>query len=97
MIEDVKRTDGHAREQLPGSGFRDEMEVVANLRVPLAIVHGAEEQLVSADYLKALQAPTLWRGEVQTVADAGHIPQWEQPEQFDALLGAFLDDTSRNA
>ena len=40
MIADVLRTDGRAREQLAASiapaGFRDEVEIVANLKQPLA-------------------------------------------------------------
>ncbi|MCS6828489.1 MAG: hypothetical protein NZ553_17880 [Caldilinea sp.] len=36
--------------------------------------------------------PTLWRGAVQVIPGAGHAPQWETPEVFNALLGAFLAD-----
>jgi pimeloyl-ACP methyl ester carboxylesterase len=39
--------------------------------------------------------PTLWRGAVQSIPDAGHIPQWEQAETFNALLGAFVNDCER--
>jgi len=46
MVADVLRTDGRARANLAASiapgGFRDEIEVVASLRQPLAILHGAE-------------------------------------------------------
>lgn len=95
---DIRRTDGRARAELGGSirpgGYRDEIEVVGHLTVPLAIVHGEQEQLVNGSYFRALTMPTLWRGAVQVVPDAGHAPQWEQPEQFNALLEAFIQECS---
>lgn len=96
MVADVLRTDGRARAQLAASigpgGFRDEVEVVANLKQPLAVLHGADEQLVNGAYFDTLTMPTLWRGRVQVIAGAGHLPHWEQPEKFNALLEAFLDE-----
>ena len=90
---DVRRTDPLARpsmaESIRPGGYEDEIDVVANLRVPLGILHGSEEQLVNGAYLKTLTAPTLWRGAVQVIPDAGHAPHWEQPETFNALLEAF--------
>lgn len=97
--EDIRGTDGQARLVLGGSlgpgGYRDEVEIVANLAAPLAVLHGEDEQLVSLDYIKTLTMPTLWRGAVQVIAGAGHAPHWEQPEQFNALLEAFLLETAR--
>ena len=97
MIADVLRTDGRARANLASSiapsGFRDEVEVVAGLKQPLAVLHGAQEQLINADYFRTLTMPTLWRGAVQVIDNAGHIPQWEQPDRFNALLDAFVSET----
>jgi pimeloyl-ACP methyl ester carboxylesterase len=96
MIDDVLRTDGRARETLGASitpnGFRNEVEVIASLTRPLAVLHGAEEQLINGDYFKTLAMPTLWRNAVQRIPGAGHIPQWEQAETFNALLDAFAND-----
>ena len=63
------------------------------LKAPLAVLLGAEEQLVNAAYFASLAMPTLWRGAVQTIKGAGHAPQWEQPEAFDALIAAFIEET----
>ncbi|NOX60346.1 MAG: alpha/beta hydrolase [Chloroflexi bacterium] len=96
--EDVLRTDGRARGALGvsiGQGrIKDEVEIVANLTAPLAVLHGAHEQLVNGDYIRGLTMPTLWRGAVQVIPDAGHAPQWEQAERFNALLAAFLSDAA---
>jgi len=98
FIADARRTDGQARAGIAASiqpgGYRDEVEVVTNLRVPLAVLHGLHDGLVNLDYLNRLTMPTLWRGAVQVIADAGHAPHWEQPAEFNALLQAFIEDTS---
>ncbi|MGP9812345.1 alpha/beta fold hydrolase [Rhodopseudomonas sp. NSM] len=98
MVTDVLRTDGRARGQLAASirpgGFRDEVAVAADLKQPLAVLHGAEEQLVNGAYFDTLTMPTLWRGKVQVIDGAGHLPQWEQAELFNALLDQFVTDVA---
>ena len=98
FLEDVLRTDGRARSNLGasiGSGeARDEVAIVRNLKIPLAVLHGDAEQLVKGRYFGAVAMPTLWRGAVQTIPGAGHAPQWETPEAFDALVEAFVKETT---
>jgi len=98
FVKDILRTDGRARSGLGASirpdNLEDEVIVVANLAVPLAILHGGNEQLVSEPYISKLNMPTLWRKKVQIVAGAGHAIQWEQPEKFEALLEAFIADST---
>lgn len=96
FVTDILRTDGNARAGLAASikpdGYQDEVEIVANLSAPLAIFHGKDEQLVNKSYIAKLTIPTLWRNEIQVIPDAGHAPQWEQPERFNALLEEFIAD-----
>jgi pimeloyl-ACP methyl ester carboxylesterase len=93
FVEDILRTDGRARSGLAASiqpnGYQDEVEIVAHLTTPLAVIHGKEEKLVNEAYIRNLTMPTLWRSAIQIIDDAGHAPQWEQPEAFNALLEAF--------
>ena len=90
--------DGAARARLGASvreaAYRDEVEIVASMTTPLAVLHGEEEQLVNVAYIRGLEMPTLWRGEVQIVEDAGHAPHLEQPERFNELLAAFVEDVT---
>ena len=92
----ILNTDGRARALLGASldaaNYTDEVQIVANMRTPLAIAHGAEEQLVNLGYVQSLIIPSLWRGAIQIIADAGHAPHWEQPERFNALLAEFVAD-----
>jgi pimeloyl-ACP methyl ester carboxylesterase len=96
FLEEAMRTDGIARAQVVASldpaVTRDEVEIAAALKMPLAVLHGAREQLVNGAYFDSLKLPTLWRGAVQVVAEAGHAPQWERADEFDALLRAFAAD-----
>jgi pimeloyl-ACP methyl ester carboxylesterase len=96
FVSDVLATDGAARTGLLasiGAGrFADQVAIAAGLRQPLAILHGAGDQFVRLDYLRALTVPALWRGEIQLISDAGHAPHQETPEQFTALLTDFAGD-----
>jgi len=94
---DIRRADGLARQVVGGSlgtgNYRDEIEIVARLAAPLAVVHGQEDQIVNGAYLSTLTMPTLWRGAVQTIPDAGHATHWEQPARFNALLEALINQS----
>jgi len=96
FVEDMRRADGRARAAVGASirpgGYQDEVALVQSMRVPLAVVQGEGEQLVSLDYLRRLPMPSLWRSEVQVIPGSGHAPQWEQPAAFNALLSAFVAD-----
>ena len=98
FLDDALRTDGRARSHLGasiGSGeARDEIAIVRDLKIPLAVLHGDEEQLVNGRYFGSVAMPTLWRGAVQIIPGAGHAPQWETPEAFDALIEAFIQETA---
>ncbi len=94
--DDVRRADGRARAAVAGSirpdGYKDEVEVVRTMTVPLAVLHGEEEQLVNGGYFATLDMPTLWHKKVQVIPGAGHAPHWERAEQFNHLLAAFIAD-----
>ncbi|MBI5034156.1 MAG: alpha/beta hydrolase [Chloroflexi bacterium] len=94
FIADILRTDGNARAGLAASikpnGYQDEVQVVANLTRPLAILHGECEQLVSAPYIRSLTMPTLWRNQIQIIPGAGHAPHVEQPDKFNTLIEEFI-------
>ena len=96
FIEDILRTDGNARAGLGASiapdGYEDEVKIVANMKVPLAILHGEQEALINPDYLKNLDIPMLWKGEVQMIENAAHAAHWENPEVFNALINDFVKE-----
>ena len=93
---DLRRTDGRARSNLLGSiaegQYSNQLDTLRTMGVPLAIVMGQDDQTVNRDYFTQLEMPTLWRGRLETIPGAGHVPQWEQPALFNDVLEAFLLD-----
>ncbi|MFF4243466.1 alpha/beta fold hydrolase [Streptomyces sp. NPDC001822] len=96
LVADVLATDGAARAGLLASlqagAFADERAVVEHLTQPLAVLHGEGEQLISAEYLKDIRMPALWRGAVQILPGVGHAPHLEAPEDFADILTRFISD-----
>lgn len=96
VLDDIQNTDPKARSLMTSSTaanlFYDEIDIVSSLDIPLAIIHGAHDQVVSLNYINKLQMPTLWKGKIQTIKNAGHCPQYETPEQFNKILEQFLLD-----
>lgn len=94
----IRNTKGEARAFLGESFgnllYADELKAIENIRVPLAILHGEKDRCVNLEYLKAIKSPALWRKEIQVISGAGHSPQWERSEEFNALVEAFIDDVS---
>ncbi len=92
--EDLRRTDGRARLNLFASivagRYTDQIEALRALDAPIAAVMGENDQTVNRAYFTRLGIPTLWRGGVETIPAAGHVPQWEQPVVFNELLEAFI-------
>lgn len=98
--DDIQRTDKRAREVLgesivPG-GFKDEVKVLEGLKIPIAVILGDNDGYINRSYIEGLNIPTLWRGDIQIIPDAGHTPQWEQPERFNSLLDEFINKSYRN-
>jgi len=96
FIDDFNNTDPNARKFLMRNTakniFKDEIDIVSNLKIPLAIIHGAHDKLINLDYIKKIQMPSLWKNEVQIVKDAGHSPQWETPDEFNSILEEFVKE-----
>ena len=95
FLDDVMRTDGrasgprrqHRAEWLSRRGRRGRRsESPAGDRST-----ARRNNWSTAAYFNSLTTPTLWRGAVQIIPDAGHAPQWETPA-FDALLEAFITE-----
>ena len=93
---DILAADGAARTSMFASvregRFADELAIIAELRQPLAVLHGEAEQIANLGYIRGLTIPSLWRGEVQLIAGAGHAPHQETPVQFAGLLEQFIAD-----
>ena len=61
FIDDFNNTDPNARKFLmrntAKNRFKDEIHIVSNLKIPLAIIHGAQDKSISLDYIKKYKCP----------------------------------------
>jgi pimeloyl-ACP methyl ester carboxylesterase len=76
--------------------FHDELLLAEKLKVPLAIFHGEHDQLVNPEYLEGLSIAMTWKNKIHYIPDAGHSPQWENPDRFNALLEEYILDVTAN-
>jgi pimeloyl-ACP methyl ester carboxylesterase len=60
------------------------------LAMPVLFMRGESDGLVSAEYL-AKYAKLVPHARIETIAAAGHAPQFEQPEAFVAAVTSFLE------
>jgi pimeloyl-ACP methyl ester carboxylesterase len=101
FVEDFRRTDKRCRSAVAAAVARnellDEVRIVERMARPLAVLHGAQDAVARRHWIESLSIPTLWRGSVQGVPDAGHAAQWENPETFNRLLSDFVVDCTRHS
>jgi pimeloyl-ACP methyl ester carboxylesterase len=90
----IRVTDPDARgvmgAALKRDSLADERATLESIPCPAALVLGELEQIVNIQYVQSLGLSNLWRGSVQFVPGAGHNPQYDNPEAFNAVLSDFL-------
>lgn len=97
LLNGVKRAQGAVRGTLlakfadPSSGH-DQKQVVATTTVPIAVLQGKADAFMSLDYFAKLKWNNLWQNKIIPISNAGHAPFLEQPDEYNALLSAFLKD-----
>jgi 3-oxoadipate enol-lactonase len=68
----------------------DDRDVVANLQVPLLVVVGDSDPMITVDAARALAASAPV-GSFHLVEGAGHIPSRERPDDFNSVLGEWVE------
>lgn len=93
MIEATLKTDGLARSCLAASlqaGVgRDQRELVANSKVPTALICGKLDPIIDEAYLQSLRFGNLW--DMHLIEGADHGVVYKNPAAFNPLLSAFLE------
>jgi pimeloyl-ACP methyl ester carboxylesterase len=101
MYEDAKNTDGRARmimaRQFVGEdlGGVDQVRVVEESDVLIAVVNGAEEQFINLDYIDGIKWKNLWKGKCLRLEGLHHAPFWEDPSRFEEVLVEFMGDVEK--
>ncbi|HWL71813.1 MAG TPA: alpha/beta hydrolase [Geminicoccus sp.] len=92
----VARTDGRARrlmfEKFAAGTGDNQREIVAKAKLPIAVVNGIDEPFVNLRFVRGVRFGNLWRGQAIEIADSGHAPFWDRPQEFDRIFTEFLAD-----
>jgi len=95
IAEKIKSTDPNFRtcfgNSLMTSTLDDEMGLLNQIDIPIAIFHGEFDKLVNLDYLEKIKHPNLWKHKIHVIKNSGHFPQFDQPEVFNQLLTEFIE------
>lgn len=101
MRQAVERADGRARAVMFGSLLTgqasDQRKLVETSEVPVAVVNGADDQIVNVEYINSVSYRALWDDHCYVLRGVGHTPFFEMPDAFNAILIRFLDDMARRA
>lgn len=94
LIRSIKSTDPEFRPALGGSvaagEFGDEVQVLREATIPIAVVGGAEDPFIRPEAYAALTAGQLWRGQPFVFPAAGHSPHLETSGDFNQLFAEFV-------
>jgi pimeloyl-ACP methyl ester carboxylesterase len=94
----AKRTDGQAREimishWMSGGPGHKQTHTVNTWTNPIAVIHGKKDPFVALDYLNQMQWENLWDEKIYVVDSVGHAPFIESPDEFNEILGRFIQKT----
>jgi pimeloyl-ACP methyl ester carboxylesterase len=65
--------------------------------VPIAVVNGADDPVVNADYVGSLHYKALWDEHSYILRGLGHAPFLQAPDVFNPILGRFMQDMQARA
>ncbi len=94
LIEaEIKKTDPNFRDQFPKSlaegELSDEISLLANAGIPVAILHGKNDPMVRVDYLEKLNLSNLWKSKILILNEAGHSMQMDSYVRFNRIIFEF--------
>lgn len=94
----LQRTDGRARSAMVAGLMtpeaRDQRQLAEAITSPVALINGADDQLIELDYTEGLAYRRLWKGKGLRIDGAAHAPPTSHPRQFNKLLAEFIADTA---
>tara|TARA_R110000868_G_scaffold258149_2_gene515491 strand:+ start:368 stop:1171 length:804 start_codon:yes stop_codon:yes gene_type:complete len=99
LKKSLKTTHNKVREQLMASiqngDMADEVEILEQLTIPIALLCGREDLFVNTDYIESLSIPSLWKNKLILIEEASHCPHLEHPEVFNTALVSFITFCSK--
>lgn len=81
----MKRWVANMQAKIP----KDEVKIVRNTNIPVAVVHGANDSFLNLEYLKKVPFSSLWKDEIYEIQEAGHLPFLEKAKEYNNYLLDF--------
>jgi pimeloyl-ACP methyl ester carboxylesterase len=76
---------------IAGQNYIDEIGNLWKQNLPIAAVYGADDKLISTDYLQKLPLK-FWKNKVIKIPKAGHCCQFDEPALIAGLIADFAAD-----
>ncbi len=97
LSSDFSKSDYKVREDLGRAihrgEFEDEEDILLKSSTPIALVVGAQDKVVNANYLKRFSdISSLWNQRIYAIEGAGHNIHLDRPHEFEVLLERFVSD-----
>lgn len=68
----------------------NEIEQARKLPFPIAILNGVDDKMINKKYLNEVTDKIKWRSKIHYIKNSGHVPQWENPADFNNLLEEYI-------
>ena len=85
---------GHTHRPILEDMYRSRLPLLERLTVPTLLVRG-DEDLVTPPAVLARYVADVPGGQVRTIAEAGHFPSHEQPDEYAAIVTDFVVEHAR--
>lgn len=72
---------------------RNQINLINQLTVPVAVIHNTDDQAVRSEYMNKLQIKNLWEQKIQQITDCGHLCIVEKPSELATMLDRFFAET----
>jgi proline iminopeptidase len=90
--EDPQRS--HTHRPILEDMYRSRLDELGRLRVPTLLVRG-DHDLVTAPAVLERYLADVPGAQVRTISEAGHLPSHEQPDEYAAVVTAFVTEHGR--
>ena len=98
-VQDVMRTaslNGVVGALMAMKDRPDSTPMLGDIDVPVLIIHGAEDQLIPVSEARVM-AEAIPNADLVIVPEAGHLPNLEEPDQFNDAVIDFLQEILEEA
>jgi pimeloyl-ACP methyl ester carboxylesterase len=68
----------------------DSTPLLGEIKVPVLILHGADDQIIPPSESELMHS-RIKGSQMEVIANAGHLPNLEQPEEFNQAVIRFLN------